>query len=79
MNPDVEWNFITFKERMQQYVESVFGDISEIFRSGEYPTYPLPNFDPDELSQWNDPADKRRRNEGNSKGQNKEASSSRRE
>ena len=56
INPDTEWNFITFKERMQQYVESVFGDISEIFRSGEYPTYPLPNFDPDELTQWNDPA-----------------------
>ena len=31
-NPEQEWNFINFTERMAQHVEVTFGDISNIFR-----------------------------------------------
>ena len=54
-NPEQDWNFINFTERMAQYVEVTFGDISKLFRKLEYPTYELPDYKPEDFTQENDP------------------------
>ena len=45
-NPKSEWNMIMFIERMQQHIETEFGDKSEIFRTQKYPVYEMPEYDP---------------------------------
>jgi len=36
---DAEWKFIALKEGVREYIEVTHGNISCIFRTGEYPAY----------------------------------------
>ena len=54
-NPEQEWNYIHFTQRMVEYVEVTYGDIADIFRKSAYPDYKMPEYNLEDFTERADP------------------------